>query len=340
MAYEPLWKYCTAAHTRDFLLSLGLFPGRDWPAQKQLACLYAVANHPQRHYHAVKIPKRDGTHRRLDVPDALLKGIQRSILRHALAGLSIAPCACAYRAGMAVRDNAAPHTGKARVLKLDIADFFGSISFVQVYAHVFPAAYFPPAARGLLTSLCCYRDCLPQGAPTSPAISNLVMKPFDEEMMAYCHAHGIEYTRYCDDMTFSGDFDAMAVVRKVRLLLGRMGMALRDDKTRLLGRESRQLVTGVVVNRHPQAPQDARRQLRQAVYYCRRYGVASHLAKTGDTRYLPLGEEGITRYLQSLLGRVSHVLHLNPQDAAFRQMKAWLAQALRQREADLRAAKP
>lgn len=324
MPYSPIWKYCTAAHCADFLLSLRLLGDTAWTAERQLDCLYAVANHTARHYRPAAIAKRDGGLRMLEIPDPLLKTLQRNILHHVLDGLSVSPSATAYVRGRDIVDNALPHVGRQTVLKLDIEDFFGSITFAMVYSMAFPGVYFPPPVRTLLTNLCCHRGRLPQGAPTSAAISNRILEPFDTHMAAWCQARGIRYTRYCDDMTFSGDFAAKEVIAKAASFLGALGFVLNKKKTRVYTQPCRQHVTGVVVNEKPQATRAYRDALRQEAYYCRRYGVASHLARKG----MASDDAAARRYLRSILGKVNHVLHLNPADSYFRAEKARLAALL------------
>ena len=181
--HEPdLWKYCTAEHCREMLLSFRLLEGEEWTDDKVISCLYAVSNHTEKHYNRLRIPKKGGGVRQIQAPDPLLKTIQRNILHHILEGLELSPCAAAYHRGASIRDNAARHTGKNVVLKLDIKDFFGTITFSMVQQRAFNSRYFPVPVGTLLTSLCCLRDTLPQGSPASAAISNLVMKPFDEYM--------------------------------------------------------------------------------------------------------------------------------------------------------------
>lgn len=321
MENAGLWKYCTKKQSREFLLSLGLLGETDWSEEKQLACLYAVSNHIWEHYHPAKIEKRDGTIRRLWVPDRLLMKIQRNILHNILDQMPVSPYATAYHAGGGIVANARFHTGSAQILKLDIKDFFEHILFWHIYSHAFPTIYFPPSAGTLLTHLCSFHDILPQGAPTSAAISNLVMKPFDTYMGNWCEEKGIHYSRYCDDMTFSGEFDAGAVIRKAGGFLRAMGFELNEKKTRVATCHQRQEVTGLVVNQKPQVTKEYRRRLRQELYYCGRFGLRSHLEAVSDTRYLPYGEAGIMRYWLSLLGRVNYVLHVNPGDTAFWKAK-------------------
>lgn len=320
MNRTDLWKYCSPKHCRDMLLSFRLFGNTSWPDEKVMACLYAVSNHTERHYHTVRIPKRDGTERKLLVPDKLLMGIQKNILHHILDGFTVSDCATAYHKGAGVVPNAIVHTGKKVVVKLDVRDFFGSISFPMVLASAFSDKYFPPAVGTMLTALCCCSECLPQGGPASPAISNLVMKNYDDYMKQWCGNRRISYTRYCDDMTFSGDFEPDLVVKKTSGFLNAMGFELNQDKTRILYCNGRQKVTGIVVNEKLQVAKDYRRKLRQEIYYCLKYGVESHLNR--------IGKEGEIRYISSLLGKIRFILQVNPADQWFLEAEKKLLGAL------------
>lgn len=319
MSESLLWKYCTKEHRKEFLLSLRLFGNVPWSKEKQLACLYSVSNHISRHYHTASIPKKDGSLRPLAVPDPLLKNIQKGILRHLLDQRSISPYATAYHKKAGILSNAQVHVNKKILLKLDIQDFFGSILFHMVLKKAFPAIYYPEAAGVLLTNLCCFHDCLPQGSPASPAISNLIMAPFDSYMGKWCESRSIAYTRYCDDLTFSGSFDPDAVIRKTGGFLDEMGFSLNKKKTRVLTRQTRQTVTGIIVNQKLQVSKEYRRKVRQELYYCEKFGVLSHLSHIGDSRYLSLGQDGPKKYLSSLLGRVNHIRMVNPQDPYFQK---------------------
>ena len=169
-----------------------------------LRTLYAVSNRIPAHYHRAEVPKRDGGVRVLRVPDPVLKDIQRRIARVLLSGMPVSPHATAYRYGAGVVENARRHVGRPELLKLDILHFFDSIRYIQVKEAAFPAEIYAEPLRILLSMLCYDRDVLPQGAPTSPWIANLVLRPFDEKLGAWCRARGVVYTRYCDDLAFSG----------------------------------------------------------------------------------------------------------------------------------------
>jgi len=323
MSDGGLWKYFTKEHHKEFVLSLNLLGETNWPVGKQLACLYAVSNHIERHYTRTIIPKRDGTTRELLSPDPLLKKIQRNLLHNVLDELPLSPHATAYRKGGSILDNAYPHQGQPLVLKMDIHDFFGSITYLMVYRSAFPRIYYPPSVATLLSNLCCYQDYLPQGAPTSAAISNLVMKPFDDYMGKWCAERNIAYTRYCDDMTFSGDFDASFVFNKARSFLLSMGFEINGKKTRVVKSGGQQSVTGIVVNKRPQVSRAYRDKLRQELYYLGKYGAASHLLKLIGSETFPTEAEQ-DAYLRSLLGKINFVLQVNPENQYFIQARVSL----------------
>ena len=316
--------------------------------------LYQLSNHQSRHYRLVRIPKKNGDFRELHVPDEPLKQVQEAILHTVLRGYPPAESATAYHPGASLLQNAAPHVGKPLVLKTDIAGFFDSITYPMVRAKVFPNSSFPAPAAAMLTSLCTLDDQLPQGAPTSPAIANLVMKAFDETIEAWCAPQEISYTRYCDDMTFSGYFPPKKVLNKLREELSRLGMELREEKTRSLPYWRSQRVTGVAVNQRPRMPADSRRALRQELYYCRKFGPQSHLERRGTAVYqrqdgagpsgacpggacpggacpggaCPGGAWDVPLFLRSLLGKVSFALQLDPGDLEMQGYRQWLMKEL------------
>lgn len=237
--------------------------------------------------------------------------------------IPVSEYATAYQKGSTLLANVKGHVGKERILKLDIEHFFENITDTMVYQYAFPRAYFPPAAAALLTSLCCYEGYLPQGAPTSSAISNLVMKSFDRYLGQWCEERSITYTRYCDDMTFSGEIDEEILQNKVRSYLEAMGFSLNLRKTRLAARHQRQQVTGIVVNKKPQTSREYRRKLRQELYYCKKFGVASHLQASKE---ITARKKDLEAYLQSLMGRVDFVLQIDPENLFFQGAKEQVRQ--------------
>ena len=171
-----MYKYTSIDDCNDFLLSLNLIKCRDM--KKYIKTIYAIGNNVENNYKVYKIKKRSHGYRTIYAPNKTLKYIQRQILNNILNNKSISKYATAYHKGISLRDNAIPHINKDIVLKLDIKNFFESISFGDVYNACFAMDSFPKSVGMLLTYLCTYSDHLTQGSPTSSYISNLVMKEF------------------------------------------------------------------------------------------------------------------------------------------------------------------
>lgn len=279
--------------------------------------LYGVSYHRYKHYHPAKVPKGNGEFRELCVPDELLKTIQRRIAERLLAYEEISPFATAYRPGGSTMVNATPHVGKPVLLKLDIRHFFDHIIYPMVKGKAFPAERYSEANRILLSLLCIYQDALPQGAPTSPVISNIIMREFDNTVGTWCLSRGITYTRYCDDMTFSGDFEPRDVIWFVKDELGKLELFLNDKKTVVLRDGQKKAVTGIVVNEKPNVSAAYRRKLRQELYFCQKYGVDEHIRRLGL-------DVSAAQYTMQLLGRVNYVLQITPDNAEMWQYKQWL----------------
>lgn len=279
--------------------------------------LYAVSNNLSKHYHKAKLPKKSGDYRNLSVPDEVLKSIQKRIPEVLLIHMPVSRYAKAYRFGSSPLRNAKHHVGKQIVLKLDILHFFDSIRYSTVKDKVFPEEIYAEPLRILLTMLCYHKDALPQGAPSSPAITNIILYEFDEQIGQWCREREIAYTRYCDDMTFSGDFDPAKVIRFVGLELKKMGFLLNEQKTRIQRPSQQQTVTGIVVNEKLSIPADYCRKLRQELYYCRKFGIQEHLSRIG----LEISED---TYRMQLVGKVNYVLQVHPRDPDMLNARKWL----------------
>lgn len=279
--------------------------------------LYTLSNQLHRHYHNVKIPKGNGEFRELSVPDEFLKAVQTRIAQNLLAYERISPYAAAYRPGGSPLRNAQPHVGKETLLKMDIRHFFDHIYYPMVKAKVFTADKYSESNRVLLSLLCVHKDALPQGAPTSPVISNIIMRDFDDVVGSWCKERKITYTRYCDDMTFSGSFDPKVVKTFVKEQLKITGFYVNDKKTVVARNGQQKNVTGIVVNERPNTTAAYRKKLRQELYYCKTYGVYSHMQRT---------QVNVTEdtYLRQLLGRVNYVLSVDPLNEEIQSYKRWI----------------
>ena len=286
--------------------------------------LYSLSNHAAKHYHTRFLSKRDGGRRKLRVPDAFLKAVQRKIADVLWPLEPISEYAAAYRLGGSTKRNAAQHVGQPVLLKLDIWHFYDCIRYAAVKDAAFPAERYSGQNRILLALLCTDGGILPQGAPTSPAISNLVLRKFDETLGSWCKNNHITYTRYCDDMTFSGDFDPTPVISFVREELKKRGFVLNDKKITVARTGRRKTVTGVVVNEQISAPSALKKELRQTLYYCKKFGIESHMKRKGVE-----GDPG--SFASSLLGKVNYVLYLEPENAEMQAYRAFLLSAVKKK---------
>ena len=239
---------------------------------------------------------------------------------------SISEYAKAYKKGISLNDNAKEHLSKNIILKLDIKDFFENISFINIYNSCFPIEYFPKEIGMLLTYLCTYNDYLPQGSPTSSYISNLVMKEFDEDIGEYCTRNNISYTRYSDDLTFSGNFKPSIIINRVRKDLLKLGLEINDEKTHIIKKGNRQTVTGIVVNEKIQISSEYRKEIRKQIYYIKKYGIKSHLKITKNN----ISENN---YLISLYGKINYVLQINKKDKEFIKYKNYINKLLKEKRA-------
>lgn len=278
--------------------------------------LYGLSNSLEKHYHTVYLPKSDGSKRKLSVPDLILKKVQRSIADNILAQYPISRYAKAYKVGSSVQKNARPHIGKKKILKLDIEGFFDHILYSRVKDTVFYEEKYSESIRILLTMLCYYNDSLPQGAPTSPAITNIIMYDFDETVGTFCNEKNIAYTRYCDDMTFSGCFDEREIISFVKGELRKLGLFLKNRKTAVISASKRQVVTGIVVNEKMNVTKDYKKTIRQEIYYIKKFGLDDHLKR--------LGISDKQQYVLSLKGRIAFVLQTIPNNCEFIEYKNFL----------------
>ena len=174
-----------------------------------------------------------------------------------------------FRKGRSIRDNAAEHVNKALVVNVDIRQFFPNTGYpliLRASRQLLGSDISPRAAR-LVAELCSYKGALPTGAPTSPAIANIVLTPADGAIGKVAEQRGISYTRYADDLTFSGEDGVLKILPFVRDVLEQLGYQIDAKKTNIYRRGRRQLVTGLVVNEQPNMPRRQRRELRAAVHH-------------------------------------------------------------------------
>jgi uncharacterized protein (TIGR03067 family) len=217
-------------------------------------------------YRLQPIPKRSGGRRLLAIPNDELKALQRRLLRRLLKRLPCHPAAKGFQPGESIVSNARPHAGQAVVVRLDVHDFFPATTADRVFQYFRHIGWNRPAAR-LLTQWCTHQGGLPQGAPTSPRLSNLVNYRLDSRIAAMAGKLEAHYTRYADDITLSFDRDERKhihyLIRFVRRVAADQGYRLHGRKKLHIRRQhQQQRVTGLVVNAGVHLPRRTRRWLR------------------------------------------------------------------------------
>lgn len=300
-----MWRYLTKDKYNEILSSFNLLNTSD--IKKMNKILYNISNNIDANYSEIIIKKKTGGIRFLYEPSRILKNIQKRILKNILEERKISNYSYAYTKKLSILDNCKPHIRKNIVLKLDIKNFFDNISFNMVYETCFNETLFPKKLGILLTNLCMYDKKLPQGAPTSGYISNIVMRSFDEKVGKYCKEKGISYTRYSDDMSFSGDFDVEDLINTVGSLLDEKGFKLNKKKIKVVSKKTRQQITGIVVNEKINIRKGYKKKIRQELYFIKKYGLDDHLNKI---RY----KGSKNAYLTKLLGKISYVYSITKED--------------------------
>ena len=270
------------------------------------------------HYHEQWLAKRKGGRRLLESPKPLLKSAQRILLETFLNRVDPHESATGFRPGLSILDFARPHTNKQIVLKMDLANFFPSIGcprikrtlqsfgYREAVADALAALTTARSFHGDLTSseaLLYSRFHLPQGAPTSPALANLAVFRFDCRLAGLAKKWSADYTRYADDLLFSGGPDfAKAIARfevKVMAIALEEGLTVNARKTRTMPKSQRQSAAGLILNTGVNARRSEYDALKAILHNCQRQGPESQ------------NREGHSNFAAHLLGRVHWLATLN-----------------------------
>jgi hypothetical protein len=287
-------------------------------------------NEALRHYVCRIVPKRTGGHRLLEQPKARLKAIQRTIATQLLSAIPVSPKAHGFVQGRSIHSFVRPHVGKRVVVRIDLASFFSTIGNAQVRA-IFRRVGYPGAVAAQLAGLCttlapacvleelagrnhgtfCFDDRqrlrakhLPQGAPTSPALSNLATFAADRRLTALAAKFNATYTRYADDLAFSGDAafakQVHGFVPHAAAVLMEENFHVRFAKTRIMFSGKRQHLTGLVINQKTNVVRRDYDTLRAILHQ------ASHTGLAAQNR------EGRDNFRAHLQGRIAYVAATNP----------------------------
>jgi retron-type reverse transcriptase len=282
------------------------------------------------HYHYRTVAKNSGTLRLIEAPKSHLKAIQRRILAEILDNIPIHPAAHGFVKGCSIKTFATPHAGRRVLLRMDLQDFFPSFAARRIQA-IFRTAGYPESVADLLGGLCTNaaprniwrelgleidrseitealrlysRPHLPQGTPTSPALANICSYRVDSRLNGLAQSCGATYTRYADDLAFSGDEAFEKCLPRFAIhaaaILAKEGFRVNHRKTRVMRQGVRQYLAGLVVNQHVNFVRDDFDRLKAILHNCIRYGPESQ------------NREAHPRFQMHLAGRVGYVEMIHP----------------------------
>ncbi len=324
-----MWNLPALTTVADLAAWLNLSPGElEWFAD---VCQLNHRTKESRlgHYRYRWVTKRNGGARLLESPKLRLKLLQRRLLRHLVEQIPPHEAAHGFRRGRSVRSFVAEHTGQAIVLRFDLRDFFPSVTRSRVLALLLTAGYPEPVALRLaalctahvpreimarcperLTPADAWQRAqryslphLPQGAPTSPALANLAAHSLDRRLTGLAATVHASYTRYADDLVFSGGPELARQAERFAAQVGAIaletGFALNHRKTRIMRQGVSQRAAGLVLNRHPNVPRRDFDALKATLHNCVRRGP------DGENR------EGVADFRGHLRGRIAYLTQIN-----------------------------
>ncbi len=318
----PVWRWPVARWTTfdECAAALDLTPGElSWFADER--GWHRRSRPVLRHYRYRWIPTSTGGARLIEQPKPRLAEVQRRVRRHVLDALPVHEAAHGFRRGRSIHTCARPHSGQDLVVRLDLAGFFPTVTATRVRSLLDLAGY-PPAVSAAIAGILTTRTPvdvlrsaptrsamlghlagthLPQGAPSSPSVANAVTHHLDRRLSGLAVALGANYTRYADDLAFSGDasMPLHRLLPGVRRIVTDEGFRLRDDKTSVKPAYRQQRVAGLVVNAAPAVARAEYDELRAVLRNCARTGPA------------PQNRAGHPDFRAHLLGRIAWISATN-----------------------------
>lgn len=303
-----------------------------------LAYILYKLNDSQR-YKQFEIPKRSGGKRTIKAPTAELKLLQRkmaSLLENCISEINVANkradlFAHGFKKGRSIFSNARPHRNRQWVFNIDLENFFGSINFGRVRGFFLKDRDFAlhQGAATIIAQVACVDNALPQGSPCSPIISNLIGHLLDVHLAKLAASCGCHYSRYADDLTFSTNapqFPSRIATRtrgaagdewmpgaELHRIIQHARFAINPQKTRMQFKDSRQDVTGLVVNKKLNVKTEYRRSVRAMVHRLLTHGHFERTKRVDDGagNHVLDAVKGTTAELHGMLGFIDSVEHYN-----------------------------
>lgn len=272
--------------------------------------LASVINSNISHYRTFSIPKRRGGMRKISTPYPALMECQYWIYNNILSKICVHSSAHGFVTGRSIMTNASIHLNQEQMLKIDIKDFFPSIQINKVISF-FKELGYTNYVSYYLAAICSCGDELPQGAPTSPMLSNIISKHLDYRLYKFSEYYKLNYTRYADDLAFSGFEIPFKFIEYISGILSEEGFCINEAKTVLSKDNKRKrILTGVsIVSDKMKVPRQYKHDLRKDVHFIIKYGLESHMKKKKIKN---------PYYLRSIIGKVNYCLCIEPENIYFK----------------------
>ena len=245
-------------------------------------CIKKIIDAPEKNYYNFEISKKSGGKRVINVPNEPLTLCQRYIKEKILDYIPIHDSANGFASNKSIITNANNHINKEMILNIDLKDFFPSINSKKIFYVFKNLCGYNNDLSYCFTKIVMYNGGLPQGACTSPILSNIVSYKMDVRLSMLARKMGITYSRYADDITFSGEKDKIndGLLRIVKEIIESCGYKINNDKIRFQYCKKKQEVTGLIVNNGKVSiPKTYIKKIRQELYFIKKYGITDHKEK-------------------------------------------------------------
>lgn len=297
--------------------------------------LYVIK--PENMYHEFTIEKKTGGSRTICAPDRKLKTIQRKLANVLNCVYKVKPAAHGFVQEKDIVTNARNHIKRRYVLNLDLKNFFNQINFGRVRGMLMKPPYsIGEEAATVIAQIACYKGRLPQGAPSSPILTNMICAPLDTQLTRVAMKYKLRYSRYADDITFSSAkeempksivrylADGLVIGKEIRQVINNNGFNINEKKTRMFDSRKRQEVTGLVVNRFVNVRRSYIKEIRAILDHCKRttiYEAAKEYIQKGKCKNYKIAQlitdetdENKQKveawFIEVLKGRLQYIRHV------------------------------
>ena len=270
-----------------------------------------MASPNEKHYKSYVIKKRDGAKRFIFEPKPYLKETQKKILKQLLRWIRPEPQAEGFRKRRSILTNSKRHVGSNILIKIDLKDFFPTITYQRVFG-LFKSLGYTDTVSACLTHLVTYNGRLPIGAPTSPALSNLICRRLDFRFSKCGEKMNFNYSRYADDIAISSERrDLNRYIPFFTSIIKDEGFDINQKKLRVCRKNERQKLTGIIVNKKPNIDRREIKKLRAVIYNCKREALLPQ-KKLWAKKIMKDKDITMDKFKASLYGKINFVAMVNP----------------------------